>query len=80
MTKSIKLYESVRVIHDHEVINLDHICDIWDLFNWDIENDPEAKTCADMVTRELVCFGFIDLSRMTNSGKMLTIELLPPED
>lgn len=79
-TKAIKIYDGVRVIHDHEIVNLDHICDLWELFNWDVKNDPNAKECADIITRELICFGFMDLTKMTNSGKMLTVELLPPTE
>ena len=78
-TMSIEIYHGVRVNHNHELIYLDYIPDIWKLFGWDIENDAEAKEASLLITRELFCFGFIDLTQMAD-GKLLTIELLPPEE
>lgn len=77
--KSIKIYEGVRVNANHKVINLKYIPDIWNLFKWDIKNDKNAKECADLITRELLMFGYIDLTDL-NQGKMLIVELLPVKD
>ncbi len=79
MKKSIKIYDGVRVNYDHEITELDYICDLWEMFNWDIKNDPNAKECSVAITRELFCFGFVDLSPMAN-GHLLTVEIIPVKD
>ena len=80
MKKSIKIYDGIRVNHNHELTELKYLPDLWELFNWDIVNDPKAKECADIITRELLCFGYIDLSQMLTKGGLLTVEMLPPKD
>jgi len=77
--KKIKIYEGVRVNYDHEITELNYICELWDMFGWDIKNDPQAKECADMITRDLLLFHYVDLTKMAN-GKMLIVELIPPKD
>ena len=77
--KSIKIYDGIRVNYDHEISELKYICDLWDMFGWDTENDPQAKECASLITRELLCFGHIDLTELAN-GKLLLVEMLPPKD
>lgn len=80
MANSIKIYGGVRVNHNHELTTLEYIPDLWDMFGWDIANDPKANECAHLITRELMCFGYIDLSAMLTNGGFLTVELLPVED
>ena len=79
MAKSIKVYDHLRVNHNHELITVESFPDLCDMFNWDIKDDPNAKECSLMITRELICFGFIDLSPMMQDGSILTVELIPAE-
>lgn len=53
--------------------------DIWQVFKWDIVNDENAKQCADIIARELLCFGYIDLSAMCN-GHTCTLTMIPPTE
>lgn len=74
--KTIKIWDGVNVITENETIFCESPCDIWELFNWDIENDPNAKECSLEITRQLFCFHEIDLSAM-NHGKKLVLRVVP---
>lgn len=77
-TFKIKLYDGVIVKSDGEEIRLDHIADLWPLFKWDIKNDESAKAAALEVTRQLIAFGYVDMSAAIPKGHTLTVEIIPP--
>lgn len=79
MAKTIKLWDGWKVIYDGEETICKGPLEVWDMFNWDIENDPKANECALMVTREMFCFGHIDLSPLC-PGHKLTIDVIPCSD
>lgn len=79
MSQSIKLYGGVKVITSDEIIKLKYIPDLWDMFKWDIKNDPMAKECSIEITRQLIGFGRCDLSQATQNGNTLIVELLPSD-
>lgn len=74
--KSLKLYDGIKLTHNGNVDILKCFPDIWVRFGWDIESDREADKCASMITRELIAFGFIDLSMLTD-GEELKLEIIP---
>lgn len=74
--KTIKLWDGVNVITEDETIFCEGARDIWELFKWDIDNDPMAKECATEITRQLFCFHECDLSAM-NNGKKLLLRVVP---
>ena len=76
---TIKLYDGVKVITEDGTQTVKYLPDLWKMFKWDIENDPNAKECAGIITRELICFGRIDLSAM-NHGRLLHLVLIPAQD
>lgn len=76
MAKSIKLWDGVRIITDDGVQIVESPADLWEVFGWDIENDANAKECSLIITRELFCFGEIDLSAMYG-GKTLLLKVIP---
>ena len=78
MAKSIKVYDYAIIEHKGKTTKLEHICDIWEAFGWDIENDKEAKTCADLITRELICWG--DFKTNDDLGREIYIKLVKEED
>lgn len=73
---TIKLWDGIRVTTDTDSEIVESPVELWELFNWDIENDPNAKECAQLITRELFCFGHVDLSEM-NNGKTLYLSVVP---
>ena len=75
---SIKLYDGVIVKSDGKEIRLDYIADLWPLFKWDIENDESASAAALEVTRQLMAFGYVDMSAAIPKGHTLTVEIIPP--
>lgn len=81
MAKRIKLMDGLKVITSDEIIELREggFPALWDLFGWDIKNDKAADECSLAITRELVCFGRCDLTKM-NKGKTLIIEVIPVKE
>lgn len=77
MKKTIKLADGVILTYDGEQTILQGMADVWDAFNWNIKNDKQANECALEITRQLLCFGFIDLTPMCN-GHTCTLKLIPP--
>lgn len=71
--KTIKLWDGWKVTYDGEETVCKSPPEVWELFKWDIDNDPNAKECADIITREIYCFGSIDISVMC-PGHTLTIK------
>lgn len=76
---TIKLCDGFTLNYDGEKTDYEHISDIFDVFGWDTENDPNAKECADIICREMFCFGFIDLSPMCNGKHICTITAIPTQ-
>lgn len=74
--ESIKILDGVNVCTENEKVFCEGPTDIWKLFKWDVENDPNAKECATIITRELLTWGEIDLSAM-NKGKKLLLKVVP---
>ena len=76
MAKTVKLWDGVRIITDDGVQIVGSPADLWEVFGWDITSDPNAKECSKLITRELFCFGEIDLSAMYG-GKTLLLKIIP---
>lgn len=77
--KSIKIWEGWRVYYDGKVTECKSPTEVWDLFGWDIENDPQAKKCATEITRQMYCFGHLDLTEMAK-GKSLILDVIPVKE
>lgn len=77
--KSIKIWDGIRVTTATESEVVKSPSDLWDLFGWDIKNDPAAKECSLAITRELFCFGRVDLTEM-NNGKTLFLSVVPASE
>lgn len=69
----INLFESLVLNVDGEKTIIHNFPELWEAFGWDIQNDSNADECAKMVTRELICFGFIDLSALTNGAHDVSV-------
>lgn len=78
-TFTIKIWDGVNIITENETIFCEGAKDIWRIFGWDVENDPNARECASLIFRELYCFGNADLTAM-NHGKKLLLEVVPCKD
>lgn len=76
---TIKLYDGVRIKTDGETYDVKYIADIWEMFGWDIENNPLEKEASLEITRCLIGLGFIDLTSSMPEGHTLTIEVIPCE-
>ncbi len=72
----MKLFDGVRVTTAEESEIVSSPVELWQMFGWDIEHDANAKECADIIMRELLCFGHMDLSQM-NNGKTLYLSVIP---
>ena len=73
MSKTIKIFPNgVDLIIDGESENFDSLLKLWEALEWDIKNDEQASECATIVTRNLYCFGEIDLSSLAE-GKHTVI-------
>ena len=77
--KTIKLWDGIKVTTEDETTVVKSAPELWKLFNWDIENDPNAKECAQIITRELFCYGCFDLTAM-NHGNLLYLKVIPATD
>ena len=82
MAKSIKIMDGLKVITSNEIIELREggFPALWKYFGWDIENDPNADACATEITRQLICFGRVDLSEWALHSSTLIVEVIPCED
>lgn len=78
MARKIKIYDGVKITYKGEVSRVDYISDIWDLFGWDIENDDNAKQCADAITRHLIGFGWCEIP--DDNGRTISIDIIPVRD
>lgn len=72
----MKLWDGWKVTHNGEETICKNPPEVWEMFGWDIENDKDANECAMMITREMYCFGHIDLSSMCNDGTLI-IDIIP---
>lgn len=71
-TKTIKLCDYVSVKVDGEETKLSNKpSDLWDFLGWDIKNDKNADECAKIVTQQLFCFGFCDLSPLADGHEVI---------
>lgn len=79
MTKKIAWCKGLKVTTAKGVTELKKggMPALWEFLKWDIVNDPQAKECADIITRELWCIGFIDLSCLTRDNSTFTVEVIP---
>ena len=74
-TKSIKLCDYVVVTIDGQDNRLSNRPrDLWDFLGWDIDNDKEASECASIVTQNLFCYGFCDISALTRGKHTVVIK------
>lgn len=76
---AIKLWNGWRVYYDGKVKVCESPVEVWEMFNWDIENDPKAKECATEITRQMMMFGHLDLTKMAH-GKSLVLDVIPVSD
>lgn len=78
---SIKLWDGWRIIHNGEITVCNSPKEVWDWFGWDIENDKNASECATEITKQMYCFGYIDLTPLcTKRGDHLFLEVIPSSD
>lgn len=78
MAKEIKICDGVNVQYKGKTHKCDGPWDLWKLFNWDTENDPNAKECASLITRELFCFGTCKFE--DEDGREVYIEMIPVKE
>lgn len=81
-TFSIKIMDGLKVITSNGITELREggFPALWDYFGWDIENDPMADQCAIEITRQLMCFGRVDLSEFAEGTSTLIVEVIPVQD
>lgn len=77
MAKTIKTADGNKVTHGDEVIIMTGNAQLWELLKWDIDNDPSAKACADVIVRNLIGVGFADLTPLCPEGMTATVEIIP---
>lgn len=75
----MKLWEGWRIIHNGKITECASPKEVWEHFNWDVDNDPNAKECATEITRAMYCFGYVDLTPMLNGKGHLFLEVIPCE-
>lgn len=80
MKRYIKLYDGVKVNYDGEEFEVKVISELWDIFHWDIKNDPHAKEASLNVTRNLIAMGYCDLTPAMPEGHTLTVEIIPVKE
>ena len=78
--RTIKLFEGVKVVYDGEETIVKSPAELWEMFNWDIKNDPEADAAASEVTRQLIGWGYIDMTPAMPNGHTLTVEIIPVKE
>ena len=75
MTKTISLCDYVALIVDGEEERLpNNPRKLWEALGWAIDNDPNAKECASIITQELFCFRRCDISALTGGKHTVVIE------
>ena len=62
---------------EKEVLIMTGNAQLWELLKWDIDNDPSAKACADVIVRNLIGVGFADLTPLCPEGMTATVEIIP---
>lgn len=77
--KSIKLWDGWKITYDGEETICSNPPEVWEFFGWDIENDSNADECAKIITKEIYCFGHMDLSKLC-PGHKLTIDVIPVKE
>lgn len=75
--ETIKVADGNKVTYKGKTYIMTGNAQLWDLLGWDIKNDPNAQACADVIVRELICFGYIDLSSLCSDGSRLEVEIIP---
>ena len=78
MKRTIKLCDGFIVLYKGETEKYEGLAGIWEAFGWDIKNDPNAKECADIITRELFCFGNMTLK--DDNGYPIHIQAIPTQN
>ena len=80
-TITVKMADGDKVTHvvngKKQVYIMTGNAQLWELLGWDVEHDENAKACADIVVRELLCFGYFDISATMPKGEQLIIEIIP---
>ena len=76
MARTIKLWDGWRMTYDGEETICKTPPEVWEYLGWDIENDANASECASIITREVYCFGHMDLSQLC-PGHTLTVDVIP---
>lgn len=79
-TRKIKICDGFKLITSDKVYRLKSPMEIWKAFGWDIDKDKEASASATEITRQLLCFGRIDLSQFTGDHKTCIIEVIPADN
>ena len=76
----IKIMDGVEVNYDGEIIRVERPSELWELFHWDVENDPDARAAASEVNRWLYATGYLDMTPTMPKGHTLTLRAIPVKD
>lgn len=74
-TLSMKLWDGWRVYDGKETRDYVSPVDVWDAFGWDIENNKNHREWSTEITRQMYCFGHIDLTEAV--GRTLVLDVIP---
>ena len=79
-TRKIKICDGFKLITSEKVYRYHHITDVWKAFGWDIKTNKEADASASEITRQLMMFRRVDLSKFTEDGTTCIIEVIPADN
>lgn len=78
MSRTIKIMDGVKVITSDGIKRLNSPLALWKYMGWDIKKDEMASKCATEITRNLLCFGRVDLSEFAEGTSTFIIEAISP--
>lgn len=73
--KSIKIMDGLKVITSDGVKRINGMKSLWKYMGWDL-SDKMTDQCATEITRNLICFGRVDLTEFTNPRSTFIIEVI----
>lgn len=75
--REFKIADGNKLTYGDKVYIMTGNAQLWEALGWDIKNDPNARECADLIVRDLVCVGYADLSPLCPDGTRCTVEIIP---
>lgn len=73
----IKIADGVKLTYGEKVFISEGMRSIWECFGWDIDNDPNAEECANIITRTLFGMGYMDITEASEEGIKTELEIIP---